>query len=931
MSSQPIHILRTPEALSALDTTPDGLGEAEALSRLRLYGPNVLAAPPRTPGWRRLVVHLTYPMALLLWASGAVAAIAGQPGLAAIILIIVAVNAGFSFWQEYRAEQAVAALAKLLPAYTRVLRDGQEVSIPASQVVPGDVLVLGQGDNIPADARVIEQYGLRANQATLTGEAMADVKSAEASLREGITVLERPNLIFAGTSIVSGTGRAVVFATGAATQFGRIARLSQQAIEEPSALQMELNRLGRMVALLAIGLGIVVFIVGSLDLGIPVATAFLLAVGIIVATIPEGLRPTLTLSLAIAVQRLARRGVLVRKLAMLETLGKISVICTDKSGTLTQNQMTVREIWLGGQHISVTGIGYEPVGKFSPEPTALGVSSDLDILLKAAYLCNNARLISPGEQKPQWSVLGDQTEAALRSLALKGGVDEDAAGDYPRIHELPFDAVRKLMSTIHRFEDKEMAFVKGAPREILDRCTGVLLSGEARPLDEAIRTQIIAANDDYARRAMRVLALAYRELPPREGAYTSEGVERDLVFIGLAAMMDPPRPDVACSIEVFQQAGVRMIMITGDYGLTAESLARRIGMLQTERPRILTGAELDAMSDDDLMRALDDEIIFARVAPEHKPKIVNALQLRGETVAFSGDGVNDAPALRKADVGIAMGVTGTDVAREAADIILTHDRFGDITAAIEEGRAIYENIRKFLTYILASNVPEIMPFLLTALFNLPLALGVAQILAIDLGTDLLPALALGVERPEKEAMQVPPAPRRRPLMDNALLLRALWIGGLETLLCYGVFYLVYSLAQSGPLTGLAGLIGLNRDYYLALPPERIFNVAATAFFAGVVVAQIGSAISARSERIGVRRLGFFSNIFLWTGIICEVGVVLILIYVRPVADLFGHAPFTPELWLIVGSFALVIYLSDRIRKVIGRRIARVAGKGAQVL
>jgi magnesium-transporting ATPase (P-type) len=928
MTSQPIYTLRVPEVLQALETTPQGLTEAERELHLRLDGPNTLPDPPRPRVWRRVLVHLTYPMALLLWAGGLLALVIGQPELAGLVWAIILINAVFSFWQEYRAEQTVLALGKLLPAYTRILRDGQEVSIPASQVVPGDILVLGQGDNVPADARVIEQYGLRANQTILTGEAMAAVKTADASLREGITELERPNLIFAGTSIVSGTARAVVYASGALTQFGRIARLSQQIHDEQSPLQGEIFGLTRIIFIAAIGLGIVVFAVGSVDVGIPLVEALILSIGIIIAVVPEGLRPTLTLSLAIAVQRLARRGVLVKKLAMLETLGTISVICTDKSGTLTQNQMTVREVWLGGRRLSVSGVGYEPIGEFSPSPDSVGLAHELDTLRKAAYLCNNARLIPPGPQTSQWNALGDQTEAALRTLALKAGVDEAALlRDYPRIHELPFDAVRKRMSTIHQVQDVEVAFVKGAPKEVLGRCRRIVMVGKECSLDEALRSDILTANDDYARRALRVLALAYRELPPRQGAYTHEGVERDLVFIGLVAMMDPARPDVAHSMEVFREAGIRLVMITGDYGLTAESLARRIGMLQTEHPRILTGSDLEVMSDVELIQALDEEIIFARVAPEQKLKVVSAFQTRGETVAFSGDGVNDAPALRKADVGITMGITGTDVAREAADIVLTQDRFGDIAAAVEEGRAIYENIRKFLTYILASNVPEIVPFLLTALLNIPLALMVSQILAIDLGTDLLPALALGIEPPERETMQAPPRARQRRLIDNGLLGRAVWIGSLETILCYAGFYLVYALADPSALAGVALPSWLGRGYYLSLTGGQVNQVATTVFFAGVIMAQIGSAITSRTERVGVRRLGLFRNAFLLIGILCEIAVALILIYAAPVAHLFHLMPFTPGMWAFVGSFALVVYMLDRIRKVVLRSRARVAGNG----
>jgi len=926
----PIYTLRPTGALQSLDGAPRGLSDAERQTRLRLYGPNALPAPLRARVWRRLMAHVAHPMALLLWVGGGLALLIGQPQLAGIIWSIVLLNAIFSLWQEHRAEQTIMALNKLLPAFARILCDGQEISIPVSQIVPGDILVLEQGDNVPADARVIEQYGLRANQAVLTGEAVGSAKSADASLRDGLSELERPNLIFAGTSILSGTGRAVVYAVGAATQFGRIARLSRQIPDEPSALQVEINRLARVISIAAVALGIVVFVVGATDVGIPLAEAFILSIGTIIAVVPEGLRPTLTLSLAIAGQRLARRGVLVKKLGMLETLGSISVVCTDKSGTLTQNQMTAREMWVGGRAYAVSGVGYEPVGEFSPAPPASrGDQDEFDVLLRAACLCNNARLIAPGPQNPLWSALGDQTEAALRSLALKGGLDETAAQrDYPRHHELPFDAVRKRMTTIHWRDGKKIAFVKGAPKETLACCSHMLIDGDARPLNDALRAEIQAANDGYARRAMRILALAYRELPPRAEAYSSESVEHDLVFIGLTAMMDPPRPDVSRSIEVFKQAGIRLIMITGDYGLTAESLARRVGMLNTEHPRIVTGGDLDSMDDESLLRALDEECLFARVAPEHKLRIVGALQTRGETVAFSGDGVNDAPALRKADVGIAMGNTGTDVAREASDIILTQDRFGDIAIAVEEGRAIYENIRKSLTYILASNVPEIMPFVLTGLFNIPLALRVAQILAIDLGTDLLPALALGTEPPEHETMQAAPPARRQPLINNRLMGRALWLGGLETLLCYAGYFLVRVLAD--PSTPFGFLIPgwLDRGAFTALSPDQVDRIASTVFFVGVIMAQVGSAIASRSERIGVRRLGFFKNGFLWAGILCEIGVALALIYVEPLAALFGNARFPPILWALLGSFAFAVYGFDRARKMIfqGRqRVARIEG------
>ncbi len=946
MATTPLYALRVSEVYQALETSPQGLTPEEAQARLALYGPNTLAEPPAPPLWQHFIRHLTHLMALLLWVAGALALVVGEPLLAVVIWVVVLVNAAFSFWQEYRAERAVAALKGLLPAYARVIRAGQEMHIPASELVPGDVILLAEGDNVPADARVVEEYGLRANHATLTGEAVPVRKTAEASIREGLTELERTNLVFAGTSIVSGTGRAVVYNTGMLTQFGRIARLTQAVREEPSLLQQQVVRVTRRIAVFALVLGAIVFVVSLMEVGLPHIEAFILALGIIVAAVPEGLLPTITLSLAIAVERLARRGVLVKKLAAVEALGTTSVICADKSGTLTQNQMTVREVWVSGQRLSVSGVGYEPKGEFfrealryaqsdsaAPQPPLPDkggergegrgvppeIRADLEALLIAADLCNNARLNPPSPERPQWTCLGDATEAALRVLALKGGVDEPAlARTYPRVHELPFDARRKRMSTIHRNRRSEVAFVKGAPREVLQLCTTILMHGEVRPLDEATRAEIMRANDEFARNALRVLALARRDLPPRTGSYTPEQVERDLTFLGLVAMMDPPRPEVAAAIQVLRQAGIRIVMVTGDYGLTAESVARRIGMLTTPRPRILTGADVDMLTDAQLQAMLDQEIIFARMAPEHKLRLVAAFQARGEVVAVTGDGVNDVPALRKADIGISMGITGSDVAKEAADVILTNDNFASLVSAIEEGRAVYDNIRKFITYIFASNVPEIMPFVLTALFKVPLALRVAQILAIDLGTDLLPALALGAERPEPGVMRRPPRRRTQPLLDQGLLRRAyLWLGGIETVLCYIGFLFVYYLA--GALDGLhvPWLDGLPR---LSLPPEQVYLLATTVFFAGVVMAQVGNAFACRTEKEQVRQLGLFSNRFLLVGIAAEIAVALALIYVQPLAAVFEHVPLPLFIWAGLILYAPLLFMLEWVRKVIARRM-----------
>ena len=922
MANTPIYTLRPSEVFTALETSPIGLSRAEADSRRSLYGENVLVEQKSDPTWLKLATHISHPLAILLLTAGFLAVLTDWL-LALVIWTLTFTNAGFSFWREYRAEQATAKLQAVLPAYAHILRDGQEMHIPAREVVPGDVLILAEGDNIPADARVVEEYGLRTNNATLTGESVAARKISDACFQHGISELEQANLIFAGTSVASGTGRAVVFATGMLTQFGRIAHLTQSVPEEPSPFQRELSQVVRVTTGVAMGIGVLILAVGFFENNFELSTPQLLlfALGVIVAAIPEGLPATLTLSLAIAVQRLAGKGVLVKKLNTIETLGSISVICTDKSGTLTQNQMTVREIWVARQRIKVTGVGYQPKGEFVPAPIGQEWDEDLTGLLEAASCCNNARINPPSPEHPTWSSLGDQTEAALKVAAMKDDINEQQLMQiYPRIHEIPFDARRKRMTTIHQEKSDKLAFTKGAPREVLQLCSHILINRKIVVLNESLRAEIMAANDEFARKALRVLAVARRVLPPQTpGAFSPENVENELVFLGLLAMMDPPRPEVEKAVQVCRQAGIKIAMITGDYGLTAESLARRVGMLESKNPRILTGAELDELSDTELQGILESEAIFARMAPEHKLRLVAAFQARGEIVAVTGDGVNDAPALRKADVGVAMGLVGTDVAKEAADIILTDDNFFAIISAIEEGRAIYDNIRKFITYIFSSNVPEVMPFIVSASIpGMPLALGVKQILAIDLGTDLFPALALGTEVPEPDVMLHPPRKRNQRLIDNNLLLRAfLWLGMIEAALCFGGFFAVYWLSGNADaieaLPWLAQLpIPVFFSHPLTLQDAQV--MAVTVFHAGVVMAQIGNAFACRSETNRNSQLGWTSNRFLLLSIGLEVVSILSLVYFWPLAKAFEHEPIPAKFWLGLAFFGLILYSVEWIRK-----------------
>ncbi len=917
MSTVPIYSQRIPEVFQSLETSTNGLTPAEAESRRSLYGENILSEQPHVPLWVRYVQQVRHPFIVLLVLTSAIALWEGDRTLALIILLLSLINSAFSLWREHRAEQATEKLRRLLPTYAHIIRDGAETHVPAGEVVPGDVLVLAEGDNIAADARVVEEYGLRVNNASLTGESVAARKNADASFLTGISDLERPNLIFAGTSVASGTGKAVVYATGMLTQFGRIAHLTQSVHDEPSPFQKELDRLSRILTYVAVGIGAAVWLVTRYypTISSQYENPLLLAIGTLVAVTPEGLPATLTLSLAVAVQRLTTKGVLAKRLSSVETLGNISVICTDKSGTLTQNQMTVREVWVGGRKYQVTGVGYEPKGQYLPVSSNPGEGDDLIALLEAAMACNNSRVNPPTPESPSWTSLGDQTEAAMKVAAMKLNLDEDVIGMlYPRIHEIPFEAHRKRMSTIHRARGLETAFVKGAPREVVQLCTSIQAGGSRQPLDEQRRAEILAANDDYARRALRVLAVARRELPERSGAYTPESVEQDLTFLGLMAMMDPPRPEVEQAIQTCRQAGIRIVMITGDYGLTAESLARRVGMVATPNPIILTGAELDEMSDPNLQQILDKEVIFARMAPDHKLRLVSAYQARGDVVAVTGDGVNDAPALRKADIGIAMGIIGTDVAKEAADIILTNDNFSAIVAAIEEGRAIFENIRKFITYIFSSNIPEVLPFLLTSALGIPPALTIRQILAIDMGTDILPALALGAEKPEPEVMQHAPRPKSSRLLDRGLLIRSfLWLGLIEAGLCYFGYLSVFLFSGQAAKLGLPALAGLNFPILFSIPKD-VSAVARTVFLVGMVAAQVGNAFACRTTTAHNRQMGWVSNTTLLGGIALAIIILLGLIYVPAIADAFGNRAFPTILWGVLILYAPVLYILEWLRK-----------------
>lgn len=925
-----LHTLPIAAVYTALDTQPEGLTQAMAITRLQQFGPNAIPEVRGPPLVLKFCSNFTHLMALLLWAGGLLALVAQLPQLAVAIWMVNLINGTFSFWQEYKAEQATAALRRLLSPYARVLRDGQEQRIPATDVVPGDVLLLAEGDRIAADARLVQESELRVDQSTLTGESHAVRKTSEAVVQHDLADVELPNLVFTGTNVVSGTGKAVVFATGMRSKFGAIARITQSMDDTPSPLQQELGQITRTVSVIAVSVGMIFFILAILLANIDLAEGFIFALGMIVAFVPEGLLPTVTLALALGVQRMARRQALIKRLSAVETLGCTSVICTDKTGTLTQNEMTVRAIWLPHRFLTVTGIGYTPEGQILEDGQVRRAATDHDLhqVLVAAGLCNNARLAPPDSETTRWTVLGDPTEAALLVLAAKGGVDLKQVGQQmPRLREFPFDSRRKRMSTLHRsaagvadtaqtanpalqsVETQTVLYVKGAPQEVLALCAYSYEQGQTYPLDAERRAQIMAVNDTYARDGLRVLAVAMRMLTANLFDASPEQVERDLTFLGLIAMQDPPRAEVAEAVATCHRAGIRIVMMTGDYGLTAESIARRINIIRGPHPRILTGAELDRLDDAALQAALQEEVIFARVAPEHKLRVVSALQALGQIVAVTGDGVNDAPALKKADIGVAMGMTGTDVAKEAADVILTDDNFASIVSAVEEGRAVYANIKKFTAYIFTSNTPEAIPFILFAFSRgrIPLALNVMHILAIDLGTDMLPALALGSEPPDPDVMDRPPRRLDEHVITRAMLVRAYcWLGLVQSLAVMAAFYFQY---------WTHGYWG----QWLDLPATGELYLSATAMaLAAVVITQIGNLFAQRATHTSLMRIKLFNNRLVWIGILFEVVLIILIVYVPFFQQIIGTAAFPPQNWLFLLAWMPALLLMDALRKTVQR-------------
>jgi sodium/potassium-transporting ATPase subunit alpha len=887
VASLPIH-----EAVSALVSTPNGLTSNEAERRLRVYGPNRVERVRRQPWLLRLLQEFVQFFSIILWIAAVLAFLgewidpgAGMARIGYALVVVILISGTFSFWQENRNERTLEELGKLLPQEVKVLRDCAISQLPIDQIVPGDVIILESGDNIPADCRLIEAFDVSVNDSTITGESLP--KARDAQPYQDVQPLRSRNILLAGTSLVAGEGRALVIATAGQTEFGRIAHLAQISGAGISPLRRELAHLSRLIAVLAVGLGATFFVIGTM-IGVPFWQDFIFSIGIIVAIVPEGLLPTLTLALVLAAQRMARRKVLVRHLTSVETLGAATVICTDKTGTLTENRMHVRDVVVGLERLSANALRHS---------SGL-VERQRDFFLAAA-LCHHLHEAKVGGRK---ILLGDPMEAALLEMARVVLIE---LPPFHPVDEVSFDAERMRQSMIYEIEGDRVLYCKGAPEKVLSLCADISEGGSIQSLDSAMRAVIVQRHEQMAEQGLRVLAFAKRDLPI--GCKHSD-LERDLVFLGLVGLVDPPRPDVPEAIAKCRDAGIKVIMVTGDHPLTAAAIAREIGLAQSHWPKVITGSQLDSLSESELQFTLDaPEIVFARIAADQKMRIVEALKKKQHVVAVTGDGVNDAPALKSAHIGIAMGLSGTDVAKQAADIVLLDDNFSGIVSAIEEGRAIFQNIRKFLTYVLVHDVAELVPYLAFGLFRIPLPLTPIQALSVDMGSDSLTALGLGAERPSSSTMCLPPRSQSERLLNWPLALRAyLFLGIIEATAAMASYFFVLLLGGWRFPQGLA-------------PNDPLYLSATTACLSAIIVMQVANVFICRSSVRSIFSMSFTDNKLILWGVFLELGFLL-LINFNPWANMIlGTAPVPPSLWLFILPFAFGMIALDEGRKWLVRK------------
>ncbi|HEY5618090.1 MAG TPA: cation-translocating P-type ATPase [Vicinamibacterales bacterium] len=863
------HTLAADAATEYLATGFDGLPAAEATRRFHVHGPNELEATTRESAWRTLAAQFQNVLILILLAGTVVSGFLGHTLEAVVITVIVLFAVLLGFIQEHRAGRALEALKKMAAPLARVLRDGQETVVPARDLVPGDVVVLRAGDRVPADARVIQPVNLAVDEAALTGESAAVQKTAARMDDARLPLGDRTNMMYAGTMVVHGRGRALVVATGMATEFGRIARMVETVETSRTPLQENLDRLGATLGKAALIVVALVVVIG-LARGLPVVQMFMFGIALAVAVVPEALPAVVTISLAIGVRRMVRRNALVRRLPIVETLGGTSVICSDKTGTLTRNEMTVRRVFADDQLLELTGVGYDPAGHVLDGDRVVEPPDSVRELLRAAVLASDARLVT---RDGRWQVEGDPTEGALLAAALKAGLNPADLNEHePRTAEIPFTSERRRMTTLHAAANGLVAYSKGAADEVMAHCDSQLRTGKDVPLTDADRERMSAAEQRLAAEGLRVLAVA------RKSGTSLESAESDMTLLGLVAMMDPPRAEARAAVGTCEAAGIRPVMITGDHPLTARTIAAELGLLKSYR--VLSGRELETMSDRDLDRDVTDIAVYARVSPADKLRVVSAWQSRGEVVAMTGDGVNDAPALKKADVGIAMGIAGTDVSKEAAGMTLLDDNFATIVAAVEEGRIVFGNIKKYLMYLLSCNVGEIVLLAGAVIAGQPLPLTAVQILYVNLATDGLPALALAVDPPEQDLMQRKPRDPRVGIFTRPV---------------------IAMLVAAGLWSALANISLFTWLLHVERPLPEVMAMT----FVSLVLIQFFNAYNCRSDRLPVYHRPF-TNRWLNAAIAWELVVLVLIVYVPFFQRAFGTFSLTTADWMLTLALAFSI-------------------------
>jgi P-type Ca2+ transporter type 2C len=912
------------EVFGDLGASPNGLTSEEAKARLKKYGVNTLTEKRQLPFLAKFLKHFKDLFGILLLFAAALSIIStpNDPSLGLIILAVVFVNVFVSLFQEARAEKAMETLKSWMPENAKVIRDGELRKIPVKEIVPGDIVYLEEGDRVPADARLVEAFDLWTNNVPLTGESEPQPRVAETAKVVEKAYLYSPNLVFMSTSVAKGQGKAVVYATGMKTQFGKIASLTQTIREEDSPLQKEIALTAKYDFIIAVIVGIVFFAASLLFLNVSPATSILFMIGVMVCCVPEGLQVTVSSALAINVLKMVKQNVVVKRLSAVQTLGSVTVICTDKTGTITKGEMTVNKLWVYDYVADISGLGYSPVGDFTinGEPLKEGETVSLEKLLEIAALCNGAKLDPPSDKNKNWSVIGDPTDGALLVAALKSNVNiQDALAEKPILDVLPFSFERKKMTTIHKLNGDVYIYTKGAPRNILDICTKVFVNDRLEELTEEKLTWIEARIHEFANEGLRVIAVAYKKLPKAQYTKGAE-VENDLVFVGLAAMRDPPRLEVKNAVLKAKQAGIRTVIITGDYGPTAQVIAQEVGIVEKEFCQIIRGVDLEDLSDNAIVDEVKKgNVIFARVAPEQKLRIVKVLKGSGEIVAVTGDGANDAPSLKEADIGVAMGASGTDVAREAADIVLLDDSFESIVKAVESGRAIYENIRKFIVYVFSHNWAELIPFVLYAGLRFPLPLLVVQVLAIDLAIDVIPSLALSREPAELGIMQEPPRSIKERLFTRKVLSRSIFIG---VIIAIGAIIGCLNIWVAG---GWQIGMPVPADWHFGgdLPNNNpIYLKGVTMMFAGIVVAQVGNVLACRTSKQSIFKTSLKQNKWIIVGIVAQLSILAFLVYVPLMNQFFGTVPLDAIDWVFLLSLAVVVVLAEEIRKFFSRRFTK---------